>query len=249
MLRSLCLAAAQSVSIPGDVAANVAQHVRLSAAAAAAGANLVLFPELSLSGYEPERVAACALSPDDAVLQPLQAAANASGLTVVVGAPLVSGQAKPFIGAVVFAPQRRPSTYCKRYLHPGEERFAVAGTADSFVFDLGADRIGLAICADTANPRHPRDAVAAGANLYLAGVLWSRKGYAHDAAQIAGYAADGIGVLLANHGGPSGGYETGGQSAFWAPDGRQIVVAPAAGEALVLASRTDGVWSGRTLSA
>jgi predicted amidohydrolase len=46
------IAVAQTCPVEGDVQANVEQHLRLAEAAAAEGARIVVFPELSLTGYE-----------------------------------------------------------------------------------------------------------------------------------------------------------------------------------------------------
>jgi predicted amidohydrolase len=57
-----------------------------------------------------------------------------------------------------------------------------------------------------------------------------------------------LGVLMANHGGPSGGYTSAGKSAFWAPGGKLVVQTPATGNALVVASDDSGSWSGEVIS-
>jgi predicted amidohydrolase len=57
-----------------------------------------------------------------------------------------------------------------------------------------------------------------------------------------------FGVLMANHGGPSGGWACAGQSAFWSPDGEQIVSATGTGDCLVIARRRQGVWEGEVVA-
>ena len=52
MSAFLSLAVAQTCPVGGDVDANLEEHVRLAHIAADKGARLVVFPELSLSGYE-----------------------------------------------------------------------------------------------------------------------------------------------------------------------------------------------------
>ena len=52
-MTALTLAAAQTISIPGDVAANIQRHLAMMRAAAEQGVQLLVFPELSLTGYEP----------------------------------------------------------------------------------------------------------------------------------------------------------------------------------------------------
>ena len=46
------IAVAQTCPVRGDVDANLDEHLRLAGCAASEGALLVLFPELSLTGYE-----------------------------------------------------------------------------------------------------------------------------------------------------------------------------------------------------
>ena len=45
------IAVAQTCPVKGDVDANLEDHLRLAGCAASEGAQLVLFPELSLTGY------------------------------------------------------------------------------------------------------------------------------------------------------------------------------------------------------
>ncbi|EJE52194.1 putative amidohydrolase [Acidovorax sp. CF316] len=248
----LCIAAAQSISVPGDVQANVQSHLSMVLAAARHGVQLLVFPELSLTGYEPTLAAGLVLGADDAVLAPLREAARSTGMALVVGvpvAPLAAGD-KPAIGAWVFGADGAAALYRKRYLHPGEEQFASAGVEDVHVRLLAGQPTALAVCADTTHPEHARAALDAGAFLYACGSVISEGGYAKDSVQLKGYAADlGMSVLMANHGAPTGGYACAGRSAFWAPGGAQVVAAPGVGACLVIASREDGAWQGRVVEA
>ncbi|MCW2967849.1 MAG: carbon-nitrogen hydrolase family protein [Solirubrobacteraceae bacterium] len=56
-MRDNVAAVAQIAAVPADVKANVAQHAELIGEAAQAGAGIVVFPELSLTGYELAAVA------------------------------------------------------------------------------------------------------------------------------------------------------------------------------------------------
>src|ERR1700712_4253953 len=71
--QPLRIAGVQCVSHPGDIAGAAAEHVALIAAAADDGAQVVLFPELSLTGYEPDLIDlhGIRIAVDDPVLQPL----------------------------------------------------------------------------------------------------------------------------------------------------------------------------------
>jgi predicted amidohydrolase len=246
---AICIAAAQSPSVPGDIDANVGIHLRFIAAARAEGVQLLVFPELSLCGYELPLLRDCVLSPDDARLWAIREAASAAGMTVIVGAPVGDGGAGlPFIASIAFAPDGTASIYRKQYLHDGEERYAQAGAIGAHCRELNGHRYALAICADTGNRAHAAAAAEDGASLYVAGVLISKGGYPADAAKLQSYATDfGMGVLIANHCAPSGGYDAAGRSAFWSPGGALLIQAEGPGKQLVIA-RNNGQWQGSVIS-
>lgn len=240
------IAAAQAPSVAGDIAANLQTHLRFIAAARAEGVQLLVFPELSLCGYELPLLRPCALAPDDARLQTLRAAA--ADMTVIVGAPVIdAGAAQPCIASITLTADGSPHVYRKQYLHDGEEVHAQPGPPGATAHALHGQRYVEAICADTTHAEHARAAAAAGASLYVAGVLISVAGYATDAALLRGYAeTHNMGVLLANHAVPSGGYASAGKSAFWAPGGKLIAQAEGPGNYLVIAAENQG-WQGRVV--
>lgn len=250
-LRHMRIAAAQTTSQPGDVAANVQTHLRFAAAAAAQQVQVLVFPELSLTGYELPELVQHMLTPDAAPLQALRAAARQYGMVLVVGAPAAPARVggKPAIGAWVLEPNGGCHVYRKRHLHPPEAAYASAGGEDAQLHTWGDLPMALAICADIATPAHAAAASAAGAQLYLAGVLISAAGYAADAALACQHAkTHGLGVLLANHGAPSGGYASAGRSAFWAPDGTLAGEAPGTGDWLLLAQQGAAGWTAQAMA-
>ncbi|WP_229211693.1 MULTISPECIES: carbon-nitrogen hydrolase family protein [unclassified Duganella] len=235
----ICIAAAQSPSIAGDIDANVRIHLRFIEAAHAEGVELLLFPELSLCGYELPLLRDCLLTPDDARLAPLRNAAMATGMRVIAGAPLGDGDdARPCIAAFSFLPDGTTTVYRKQYLHPGEELYARPGPMGAHCQQLNGQRYAQAICADATHDQHAADAAADGASIYLAGVLISAAGYASDAAKLQRYASDfGMGVLMANHAAPSGGYAAAGRSAWWSPGGVLSAEVGGPGSALLVIDR------------
>jgi len=209
----------------------------------------MVFPELSLCGYELPLLRDCLLHAGDIRLAPIRDMARETNMTVIVGAPVRHGASSaPAIGAITFFPDGRHAVYCKQHLHPGEDQFAAGGDEASARHDLNGASFSLAICADTAHEQHARNAAAAGASLYLAGVLVSEGGYAADTARMQHYAASlHLGVLMANHGGPSGGYVSAGKSAFWAPGGNLVAAAPGGGNVLIVVGNHGGIWKGESL--
>lgn len=241
------VAAIQSASIKGDIAANLTRHLALVRQAAALGVRLALFPELSLIGYEPDVAAATALRGADVRLAPLADLAQNSGMTIVVGAPLrIDGTL--YIGAISFLPDGRVIEYTKQHLHDGEDAVFTAGFGGE-ALDIEGASAALAVCADFTHASHAQAAAQAGAKLYAASALVSPGGYAKDSEILRGYAEQhAMPVLMSNHGGPTGGWQSAGRSALWDERGK-LVVEGGPGECLVLASRTAGGWQGRVVAA
>ena len=241
--------AVRRVDSATDFAANLAAHRRAMTHAAMAGVDVLVFPELSLTGYELDRLAALALAPDDARLDPLAELAVRHGLTALIGTPLTNAHGQPHIGTVILHPDGTRSAYAKQHLHASENAYATPGSSGANTFSVAGQVCAPAICYDTEHRTHAEAAAHAGASLYLAGVLWSEAGYAADAATLAGHARDfGLLALEANHGAPSGGYRSAGRSAVWAPGGAQLACAPAVGDALVVARTHGAHWQGEVLN-
>lgn len=244
------IAAAQSASIPGNVKENVQTHLKFIETARQAGVNILVFPELSLCGYELSSLREFMVALDDVHLAPIQAMAIAANMTIIVGAAVAGTVAAlPSIGAILFSPDGVASVYRKRYLHSGEGKFVQAGEIDACCHFRDEHVFALAICADVLHEAHAVAAAAEGASLYLASVLISEAGYESDSAMLQGYSKNlKMGVLLANHATPSGGFATAGRSAFWSPDGDLVVEADGPGNCLVITDNSSGGWAGRVVA-
>ncbi|WP_296466414.1 carbon-nitrogen hydrolase family protein [Rhodoferax sp.] len=234
---AITIAAAQSTSVPLEVAANVQEHLRFVEAAADHGVQWLVFPELSLTGYELAAMPKLVLHGDHALLAPLREAARRTGMAITVGAPVDSGGALPSLGAITLRPDGQHGVYRKFHLHGSEVTFATPGAQAVHLQTLGPTHIASAICADTNHPSHPASAAQAGARVYAAGILTSENGYAAEAPLWSSYAREHhMVVLIANHGGSSGGYVSAGKSGIWDAGGRCIAAASGAGDWLVIAS-------------
>lgn len=245
-MRELSVAAAQAVSTRGAVSANLEHHCLLAERAAEEGVDVVVFPELSLTGYELDIAPTLAFSAEDERLLPLVEVAETSGTILVAGAPvrLASGL---HVGAFVLEPDRSVRVYTKRYLHDGEEAVFVPGSLDP-ILELGDDRAALAICADTSHPEHAEAAAKRGAGLYLVGVFFTPDGYPADMDRMAGYAArHAMTVVMANAGGPATGFASAGGSAVWSDSGALVARMDGIGAGLVVARRSQSGWIGESL--
>jgi predicted amidohydrolase len=249
IMTPLIIAAAQSVSIAGDLAANIVWHQRFMQVAAEQGVQLLVFPELSLTGYERGLAAELAIATDARVLQPLRDLAREVSVTAVVGMPIRLSEDSPvLIGALVLGADGSLGIYSKQHLHPGEEVAFAPGTGGP-TLTVGADTVALAVCADFSHPSHAAAAAQQGAGLYAAGVLITENGYAPDTALLQGYASHhSMAVLMANHGGATGGWESAGRSAIWASGGSLIAAAPGTGNLMVVARRDADGWQGQIVT-
>ncbi|MBA3477936.1 MAG: NAD+ synthase [Lautropia sp.] len=157
----------------GDFSGNLDRIERAVRDATAAGAQVLLTPELSLSGYPPEdllfRTAFYAKAEEA-----LQRAATISGLYpdlhLVVGLPVRRG-GRCHNGAVVLKGGRQVGEYFKRELPNysvfDEIRYFTSGE-QPLVFEVGGIRLGIAICEDFWLPDAPAKARSAGAQVLLA---------------------------------------------------------------------------------
>jgi predicted amidohydrolase len=243
--RDIC--AAQYCSVAGDLNANIARHEQLMRLAADQGVECLLFPELSLTGYEPTLARQLALTPDSPLLQPLRELAKQLEMTTVVGLPVHQPDNDAIlIGALVLGGDGSQALYTKQHLHSGEDAVFSPGNGGALV-KVGDEQVALSVCADFTHASHAHAAAQAGAVVYAASVLISDSGYTHDSKVLQSYAREhSFGVLMANHGGPSGGWSCAGRSAFWSPDGSLVVSAAGKGDCLVIARRRGGVWHGQT---
>ncbi|ACB74663.1 carbon-nitrogen hydrolase family protein [Opitutus terrae] len=242
-MSAFAIAAAQIASVAGDVSKNIETHARAIRAAAQHGVRVLVFPELSLTGYEPTLAAELAFTRDDPRLAPLAELAREHHLTAIVGAPLAA-QPVPHIGAFALSDAASVAVYAKIHLHPGEESHFSPGSTP-LVLPWDPHKIGVAICADLTHASHPRACAALGADIYAAGVCLTHRGYDAEAELIAGHAArHRMLAVMANYNRPTGGYDVAGKSAVWSPAGRRLAWADRSADALVIATRVEGHWRG-----
>jgi len=223
----LSTAVAQPPCVALDVAANAAAH---AGAIRASGARVVVFPELSLTGYEMD---APTLELDDPRLAPIVEACRETGSIALAGAPVADHDGAAHIAMLAIDGAGAAVVYRKVWVSDEEAGRFAPGPAPAV---LGVDgwRLGLAICRDTGIARHVADTAALGIDAYVAGTLmFDRETGVQDERGRRVAAAYGIWVAFASFAGPTGaGYEhTAGSSGIWAPDGSVVARAgPAAGE-------------------
>lgn len=167
----LRLALAQIDPTVGDLAGNAGRIVAFSQQARQAGADLVLFPEMALTGYPPEDLLfePIFLSKTEKALHHLLVTVP-KDLLVVVGSP--TGKIGALHNAAFALHKGRIRAVFHKWFLPNygvfdEQRYFREGEKPA-VLDLNGVRIGLTICEDIWRPKGPALAAAEeGASLLL----------------------------------------------------------------------------------
>jgi len=166
---TLRLALCQMNATVGEIAGNERKIAAGIEQAQAAGAQVVLFPELAITGYPPEDLLLKDHFLRDAAAALERLAALADGIIAVIGYPERADAV--YNAAAVLADSRLHAVHRKVHLPNygvfDERRYFAAGSRASLV-DLGPHRMGLTVCEDVWQPGPPASTQAlAGASLIV----------------------------------------------------------------------------------
>jgi predicted amidohydrolase len=150
----------------GGLAANLTSHLAIATTAAAAGCELAVFPEMSLTGSADPAAAPEHLIPlDHPAVTRLASVTAKPGLGVCFGIAERAPSGEPYITQVFAAAGRVAGIQRKRHLGEGEDTYTPA--AESAIFEHHGSRFAIAICAEAGFDAPFSHAAAAGARLVL----------------------------------------------------------------------------------
>lgn len=172
-MRTLRIALAQVNTAVGDIDGNAQRLIDAMSSAREAGAELVAFPELAITGYPPEDLVLhrSFVADNRAALE--RVAAAAQGISAIVG--FVDGspeRGEPLYNAAAFLNEGRVAAIYRKIHLPNygvfdEERYFERGF-ECPVIDFGGVRIGISICEDVWEPVGPSEVErAAGAEINI----------------------------------------------------------------------------------
>ncbi|MEW5992711.1 MAG: nitrilase-related carbon-nitrogen hydrolase [Chloroflexota bacterium] len=169
-MQPLRIALAQVAPRLGDLEANVARHHELLDQARVGGADLVVFPELGLTGYQLQDLAAeVAMRLDDPRLSRLAAAT--AGLSAVVSFVEESGDHRLFIAAALLEDGELRHVHRKLYLPTyglfDERRFFSPGDVLRAAPSRLGVGVGLAVCEDFWHVSTPQVLALDGAQILI----------------------------------------------------------------------------------
>lgn len=221
MREPLGIAVAQPLCVSYDVTANAKAH---AAAVRAASARVVVFPELSITGYELD---APAITADDPRLAPIVEACAETGSLALVGAPVRGDDGRSHIAVVAVNGAGPTVAYHKMWLSTTESEWFAAGSKPA-VLDVDGWRLGLAICKDMGVTQHAADTAALGIDAYVAGTVKSVEEVSLQAERARRVATGHrVWVAVASFAGSTGGGfdRAAGRSGIWSPDGAVLAQA------------------------
>lgn len=224
---------AQTKPVTGNIEQNIIRHKEFIKLAVSLGADIIIFPELSLTSYEPALAKALAVDIQDHRLDDFQTISNAKKITIGAGIP-VRTEKGIVIGMIVFQPHQERLVYAKKYIHPDEEEFFIPG--QNFpTLNVASCPVALAICYEISIPEHAAEAFTHGAVIYIASVAKFKSGIDKATQRLSEIArTHGVFTLLSNCIGHADGSLCAGKTAAWNTQGALLAQLDESNEGILL---------------
>ncbi len=168
----ICLA--QTQSLKGKVRENIQNHLRIVERALNLNADLIIFPELSITGYEPKLAKQLATKIEDRIFNPFQLLSDKNGVTIGIGMPTKANDGIN-ISMLIFQPNKNRTVYSKELLHNDELPYFTSGKNQPLL-NLNGNKIAIGICYETLQHEHFLKAKENKAEIYIASVAKPDKG-------------------------------------------------------------------------
>ena len=213
----------------GDAKARLAAVRWLVRDAALDGANVVVFPELALTGYGAgDAIRDRAETIEGPTVKELQYLANEHAVTVVTG--LALREERGVINAAFVArPRQAPIVYAKQHLYGDYEKaLFTPGSSPSEVFEIAGMKAAVLVCFDVEFPERVRELATAGAEIiFVPTALPASNGSRFVAEKIVPVRAfeNQIFIVYVDHAGNDALFAYQGLSCIAAPDGSRVAFA------------------------
>ncbi|MEZ4938832.1 MAG: GNAT family N-acetyltransferase [Crocinitomicaceae bacterium] len=208
----ICIA--QTKSEKGNVQKNIENHLEFVEGAIKLKADFIVFPELSITNYEPDLAKDLATNIEDDIFSPFQEISSTNEITIGIGIPTKATDGIK-ISMLIFQPKKERVVYSKQLLHSDELPYFVCGKSQTFL-SINGIKIAIGICYETLQREHFLNAKNQGADIYIASVAKPKEGiekaYKHFS-QIAN--EFNTPILMSNCVGYCDNFMSVGQSAVW----------------------------------
>ncbi len=210
---------AQLKAIKGDISQNIIKHKELIQLAVSEHSDLIVFPELSITGYEPTYAALLATHKDDDRFVEFQDISNRHEIIICLGCP-IRIERDVYIGMIIFQPFSDRQIYTKQFLHQDELPYFSQGNNAHYIC-RHSHTIAPAICYESLRIEHVDKAFEDGADIYMVsvakhqiGINQARRHYANVAQRYA------MTVIMSNSVGYCDNFESAGCSSIWNSEGK-----------------------------
>lgn len=215
----ICIA--QTQSLKGKIQENIQNHLKFIGKAIELNADLIIFPELSITSYEPTLAKELAMDSFDDTFKPFQMAADKHDLVIGIGMPTKATDGLN-ISMLLFQAKKEMVIHSKYLLHEDELPYFVSGQQQPFL-QLKGKKIAIGICYETLQREHFTNAVTHEAELYIASVAKPDRGIDKAYLHFPSIAKEfNIPILMSNCVGHCDDFLSNGQSAVWDGEGKLI---------------------------
>jgi predicted amidohydrolase/GNAT superfamily N-acetyltransferase len=215
----ICIA--QTKSDKGDVQRNIENHLEFVERAIKLKADLIIFPELSITNYEPDLAKELATNIENDIFSPFQEISSTNEITIGIGIPTKATDGIN-ISMLIFQPNKERVVYSKQMLHSDELPYFVCGKSQTFL-TINGIKIAIGICYETLQRKHFLNAKNQGTDIYIASVAKPKggieKAYKHFP-QIAN--EFNTPILMSNCVGHCDNFMSVGESAIWNKKGELV---------------------------
>ena len=205
----------------GNILENIRIHKTWINLAVSENTDLIVFPELSLSAYEPQLAKELAMEENNPSLDIFQKISDLNDIAIGLGIPTKS-KSGILISMAIFQPKQSRKIYSKQKLHSDEIPYFIKGFGQ-LVLTIKNKKIAPAICYESLQEEHSKNVKKLGGEVYLACVAKSQNGiekaFQHYPKIAKKYSMT---VLMCNSIGFCDNFISVGQSAIWNEKGELI---------------------------
>lgn len=206
------IALAQIRSYSGDLSRNIETHIKLINRVVGENVDLIVFPELSLTNYEPNIVREVNFEFDDFRLDVFERMSEENAIVICVGLPLKTENGISICMMIFEKGVRR--AYSKQCLHIDEKEYFVEGVGQEYI-EIKGKVIAPAICYESMQTGHFEN-LNKKIDLYLASVSKTKEGMERAYEYYENLAKNkGINVAVVNSIGDSDNFIAAGLSGVW----------------------------------
>ena len=149
----------------GNIQENIKKHISFIEEAIKKNSDLIVFPELSLSSYEPTLASELALYEDSPQLNCFQELADLYSISISVGLP-IRKETNIHISMLIFQKNQVRKHYSKQYLYKDEfPFFSEAKNENNFM--ISGVNTAFGICYELSVAKHHEEAIRNGADIYI----------------------------------------------------------------------------------